>query len=290
MKVLGINIPNSFKTISFEDFEILDVCGIDKEEMQKVLVEKGGLYSKQRGLLKIQAFTSFLGQLSTHEKVLIAQFLGNRYMPSISVSAQPAAEIGEVPFLDPNWAIQDYTLRVLLDPNSTLASQIGISSQQKLKLTELEQSTPRGISRQPLKTYFGRLRNIITDDQIISLARIRNENLILSDCSWPFRQPQIKDYLGLDEREARALVSLAESEQQKLIEQIAALDRQYFEEFCEKTPAPGRLKIQRLFADVWPPPSARLPSATRRHSLPGSPVGWGGSKLHSDHAGRLEIG
>jgi len=95
------------------------------------------------------------------------------------------------------------------------------------------------------------LRNIITDDQIISLPRVRNENWILNDCSWPFRQPQIKDYLGLDEREAKALLALAESEHQKLSEQIATLDRQSFQEVCEKIPAPGRLRILRLFADVW---------------------------------------
>lgn len=235
----------------FADFEILDACGIDKEDAHKALVEKGEQYSKKRRLLKIQAFTSFLGQLSESDKVLIAQFLGNRYMPGILVSAKPAAEIGEVPFLDPAWAIQSYTLRDLLDLQSPLASQIGISSQQKLQLTELEQSTPRGLSKQLLRTYFGRLRNIITDEQIISLARIRNEAWILNDCSWPFRQPQIKDYLGLNEREAKALLTLAESEHQKLSEQIATLDRQTFQEVCEKIPAPGRLKIQRLFADVW---------------------------------------
>lgn len=74
---------------------------------------------------------------------------------------------------------------------------------------------------------------------------------ILNNCSWPFRQPQIKDYLGLDEREAKALLTMAESERQKLNEQIATLDRQTFQEVCEKIPVPGRLNIQRLFADVW---------------------------------------
>ncbi len=236
----------------FADFEILDACGIDKEDAHKALVEKGEQYSKKRRLLQTQAVTLFLRGLPESDKVLIAQFLGNRYMPGISVTAKPAAEIGEVPFLDPSWAIQSYTLRDLLDPQSPLASQIGISSQQELQLAELKQSITNrmgGVER--LRTYFGRLRNIITDEQIISLARIRNDAWILNNCSWPFRQPQIKDYLGLDEREAKALLTMAESEHQKLSEQIATLDRQTFQEVCEKIPAPGRLKIQRLFVDVW---------------------------------------
>ncbi len=237
----------------FGDQAILDSCGIVADrEFDDLLIQKHKRYEEKKRQLTTQAITIFLAELSESERVLLAQFLGNKYMSGILLSPDPKSEIGEVPFLDPSWAIQSYTLRELLNPNSSLASQIGISSKQELQLAELRQSiTNRMGGEERLKTHFGKLKDILQDQQIISLARIRNEQLILRDFSWPFRQTQIKDYLGLDPQEANALLVFSEGEDRKLREQIAALNRNSFQEFCEKIPATQRLKIQRLFAEVW---------------------------------------
>ena len=237
----------------FGDQAILDSCEIVADrEFNVLLIQKHNRYEEKKRQLTTQAITTFLAELSESEKVLLAQFLGNKYMPGILLSPDPKSEIGEVPFLDPSWAIQSYTLRELIDPNSSLASQIGISSKQELQLAELRQSiTNRMGGEERLKTYFGKLKDILQDQQIISLARIRNEQLILRDFAWPFRQTQIKNYLGLDPQEANALLAFSEGEDRKMKEQIATLNRQSFQEFCEKIPATQRLKIQRLFAEVW---------------------------------------
>ena len=237
----------------FYDREILASAGIViDDQLQKYLDQKQEQYWKQRRQLTTQAITSFLGEFPVNDRVLLAQFLGDKYIPGIMVSPIPTAEIGEVPFLDPSWALQSNTLRELLDPKSNLASRIGISRTQQLQLAELKQSITHRMGRvSPLKTYFDRLRDIFTDQQIVSLARIRNEELIPHNFSWPFRSSQIKDYLGLDEQAAKELLTFSESEDKKLRDKIATLDRQTFQEICEKIPALERQKIQRLFAEVW---------------------------------------
>ncbi|MCU0720104.1 MAG: hypothetical protein MUC83_10410, partial [Pirellula sp.] len=203
-----------------------------------------------------EAVTSYLKEFPPHQRVLLAQFLGNKYMPGVLVSSNPTAEVGEVPFIDATWALKGPILAELLDPNSKLASQIGITTNQKMQLEELKQNFTRGMrlggsQLEPIERYFDKLKSILSNNQIVELARVKNAERLVSDFSWPFRSSGIKDYLGLDDQEARDLLSFSESEYKKSKEKMASLDRQTFLEICERVPQPGKQRILGLYAEVW---------------------------------------
>jgi hypothetical protein len=243
--------------MAFFDREICDACGIViDDKFREFLQQKLKLKLTQNQQLRTEAVTSYLKEFSPHQRVLLAQFLGNKYMPGVLVSSNPTAEVGEVPFIDATWAFKGPILVELLDPNSKLSSQIGITTDQKMKLDELKQNFSRGMRMggsqlEPIERYFDKLNSILSHNQIVELARVKNAERLVSDFSWPFRSSEIKDYLGLDDQGARDLLNLSESEYKKFKEQMASLDRQTFLEICERVPQPGRQRIQGLYAEVW---------------------------------------
>ena len=239
--------------MAFYDREICDACGIAiGDEFRKFLQQKSDWFLKQQQELTTKAITSYLREFPASNRVLMAQFLGNKYLPGILAPSNPNAEVGKVPFIDASWAFQEPTLRELVVPKSSLASLIGITSEQEMQLADLKQSvTNRTGTMSQLKTYFDKLKSILSASQIVELARIKNAERLSSDFSWPFRSPDIKAYLGLDDQEARDWLSFSEDEDKNFREQLAALERRIFLEVCEKVPQPGRQRIQKLYAEVW---------------------------------------
>ena len=141
--------------MAFYDREICDACGIAiDDEFRKFLQQKSDWFLKQQQELTTKAITSYLREFPASHRVLMAQFLGNKYLPGILAPSNPNAEVGKVPFIDASWAFQEPTLRELVVPKSSLASRIGITSEQEMQLADLKQSvTNRTGTMSQLKTY-----------------------------------------------------------------------------------------------------------------------------------------
>jgi len=61
----------------------------------------------------------------------------------------------------------------------------------------------------------------------------------------------VQKYLGLEEIEAKYLVSVALKEEEKRALSVGNLDRSVFEEICDSLPAVSATKIRVLFREVW---------------------------------------
>ncbi len=232
----------------FYDPEILAACGIILDhDFIKFLEQKGKEFGTEHTKITTEAMSFVLSELTASAKVLLAQIVGNRYMPGTFVSPDPVQEIGSVPFLDPSWSMNSNTLSDLTQGNSELSSQIGISQEQLLQLVKLE----RKVGHPPLKTYVNELTKILTKEQMVLIARRRNEAEMLHNFSWLFEQPRMIEFLGLDPKEADAMLFFAKNEDRKLREKYSELNRRMFFEACDKIPEPGRIKLQKLFQNVW---------------------------------------
>ena len=245
----------------FGDPEIhaaLKLSGEDAKSFLKFVDKIKAEYEQTVSQLRSATATAVVSELPIEASLFLSQLLGNKYVPNVPLF--PEEKFNSIPFTQHffYYAIGD----IVHGP--AVASKFGISEKQVAEISEINRSLneikedKKNRFPNPDRRFFhasdysrNEALKILTNEQAVLLAR--EEMLIRFEISpsTVLSRLEVQKYLGLEEKEAKYLVSVALKAEEERALSVGNLDRSVFEGICDSLPAVTATKIRVLFREVW---------------------------------------
>ncbi len=245
----------------FGDPEIhaaLKLSGEDSKRFLKFVDKTKAEYEQTVSQLRSATATAVVSELPIEASLFLSQLLGNKYLPN--APPFPVEKYNSIPF---NQHLFYYEIASIVHVPA-VASKFGISEKQVAEIGEIERSfneieeDKKNRFPNPDRRFFhasdyarNEALKILTNEQAVLLAR---EEMVIRfevSPSTVLSRLEVQKYLGLEEMDAKYLVSVGLKEEEKRALSVGNQDHSVFEEICDSLPAATATKVRVLFSEVW---------------------------------------
>lgn len=248
-------------TVALSDPEVQDFIGLTKDERESLSARVQADHNEielAREQLYDQVCSDTVGTLPSTAKYLLAQYMGNKYLPETEVST--TVDLNTIPF--PKYATMGNIS--LLSRSRYLQQSLSLTSKQANDLKAIVDrrfKRPKH-ERKLAESAFEAFKNanieatrdgmaILSSQQVLALARFNAQREFLVNPVDPLSRPELVKYLGLTTDEAKAAVEFAVRRVELREERKSVLSHNLFEKLSEILPENARQRFRLVFKGVW---------------------------------------